>query len=77
MRDPGFSPILRSMGPVPSAQQIHTLKRRQEQLEQHVRRCRAAAERSPAPNPSLGRELDDASSVLARVRAELAQLAKR
>jgi chromosome segregation ATPase len=63
------------MGPIPSTQQqIQNLERRQEQLEERLRRCRAAAEQSPAPNPSLGREVDDMSSVLARVRAELAQL---
>ena len=72
-----FWPTLPSMGTVPPTQTIHDLKRRQEQLERHLRRCRAVAEQSKAPNPSLGRELDDTSSVLARVRAELAQLASR
>ena len=72
-----MGPTLRPMGPIPSAPQIRELQRRQEQLEQHLRRCREAAQRSKAPNPSLGREADDTSSVLARVRAELAQLVSR
>ena len=65
------------MGPIPSTQRIRDLERRREQLEEHLRRCRAAAEQGRAPNPSLGREVDDTSSVLARVRRELAQLAPR
>jgi chromosome segregation ATPase len=64
------------MGPIPQTQQIRDLQRRKEQLEAQLRRCHAAAQQSRAPNPSLGREVDDTSSVLARVRKELAQLAK-
>ena len=77
MRRQPVWPTLTAMGTVPPTQTIHDLERRREQLEQHLRRCRAVAEQSKAPNPSLGRELDDTSSVLARVRAELAQLAAR
>jgi hypothetical protein len=77
MRDAASCPTLPPMGPNPTPRQISDLRRRQEQLEQHLQRCRAAAQKSKAPNPSLGREADDASSVLARVRAELAQLGSR
>ena len=77
MRERSDCLSLPPMGPIASPHQIRDLQRRQEQLEQHLRRCRDAAKESKAPNPSLGREVDDTSSVLARVRAELAQLVSR
>ena len=40
----------------------------------HLRRCRAAADASNTPNPSLGRVLDDTTSLLAKVRSELSRL---
>lgn len=60
--------------PIPLADRIAALEQRQAQLERHLERCRAALE-SDGPNPSVGRELDDARATLAIVHAELARLA--
>ncbi|MGH2942977.1 MAG: hypothetical protein ACRDLN_09450 [Solirubrobacteraceae bacterium] len=65
------------MQPIPRAARIRALHQRQEQLERHLERCRAAVDARPAPNPSVGRELNDTSSSLAKVRGELARLASR
>lgn len=63
-----------SAGTVPASARIVALTRRRVQLERHLERCRVAAEQRPAPNPSIGRERDDAQATLASVRAELGRL---
>jgi hypothetical protein len=63
-----------AMQQIPTSERMRLLERRQEQLEVRLRRCRAAADASALPNPSLGRELNDMTSVLAKVRAELSRL---
>jgi hypothetical protein len=63
-----------AMQQIPTSERMRVLEHRQEQLEVRLRRCRAAADASALPNPSLGRELNDTSSVLAKVRAELSRL---
>jgi hypothetical protein len=65
------------MQQIPTSERMRVLERRQEQLEVRLRHCRAAADASAVPNPSLGRELNDTSSVLAKVRAELSRLQRR
>lgn len=62
------------MQQIPSSEQIRSLQRRRQQLELRLRRWQTAAAQSNAPNPSLGRLLDDASSSLAGIRGELARL---
>lgn len=51
--------------------QIHSLEQRRAQLEQRVTRYNTAMRDCNGHDPSLGRELDAASSRLAQVRAEL------
>jgi hypothetical protein len=65
------------MQQIPTSERMRVLERRQEQLEVHLQHCRAAAAATNAPNPSLGRVLDDTSSVLAKVRSELSRLERR
>jgi hypothetical protein len=62
------------MQQIPTSERMRVLEHRREQLEVHLRRCRAAADESDAPNPSLGRVLDDTTSLLAKVRSELSRL---
>ena len=54
--------------------QVRTLDARQAELEQRIERCRVAIRAAGGHNPSLGRELDAARSLLAQVHAELALL---
>jgi hypothetical protein len=70
-------PTVQEMHTIPSTARIHALHQRQQQLEQHLQRCRSAVEQRHGPNPSVGRELDDTRSVLAKVRADLAWLESR
>jgi hypothetical protein len=65
------------MQTIPSTARIRALHQRQQQLEQHLQRCRSAAEERHGPNPSVGRELDDTRAVLAKVRADIARLESR
>jgi hypothetical protein len=65
------------MQTIPRAARIRALHHRQQQLEQHLQRRGAAADEPRAPNPSVGRELDDTRAVLAKVRADLARLDSR
>lgn len=51
--------------------QVHALDDRQAQLEHRVEHYSAAVRDSDGHDPSIGRELDAASSLLAQVRAEL------
>lgn len=51
--------------------QIRSLEQRRAQLEQRVARYDSAIRDCNGHDPSLGRELDAASSRLAQVRAEL------
>lgn len=60
--------------PIPAEDRIAALEKRRVQLERHLERCRAALEHD-GPNPSIGREIDDARATLATVHAELARLA--
>jgi hypothetical protein len=62
------------MPAIPSTARARDLRAREDELRRRLQRCRAAAEGSARPNPSLGREADDVSAVLARVRKELASL---
>jgi hypothetical protein len=64
------------MPAIPSPDQAHGLRLREEELRRRLERCRDAAAMSRRPNPSLGRETDDVRAVLARVRRELALLDK-
>jgi hypothetical protein len=73
LRDAG--PPIRLRQPIPASVRTRTLQRHQQQLELRVQRCRTVAGRGEWPNPSLGRDLDDARAQLARVRAELTRLA--
>jgi hypothetical protein len=57
--------------PISAEQQARTLRLREQELQTHLRRCRAAYDVSRQPNPPLGRELDDVLAVLAKVRTEL------
>ena len=59
--------------PIPQSARIRSLLIQQRRLELHMQRCEAATV-SGTTNPSLGRELDDASAVLAKVRSELRSL---
>lgn len=52
---------------------VRALDERRTELEHRVEQYTAAVRGSNAPDPSLGRELDAASSLLAQVRAELAR----
>lgn len=54
---------------------VRSLARRQAQLERRLERYDAAIPDCNGHDPSLGRERDAASSLLAQVRAELAALA--
>jgi len=54
---------------------VRSLEQRQAQLEQRLERYDAAIPDCNGHDPSLGRERDAASSLLAQVRAELARLA--
>ena len=72
-----ISPTVPVMQTIPSAARIRALHHRRQQLEQHLQRCAAASHGRRAPNPSVGRELDDTRSVLAKVRADLARLESR
>jgi hypothetical protein len=65
------------MQQIPTSERMRVLEHRREQIEMHLRRCRAAADQSDAPNPSLGRVLDDTTSLLAKVRSELSRLERR
>jgi hypothetical protein len=65
------------MQQIPTSERMRVLERRREQLEMHLRRCRAAADKGDAPNPSLGRVLNDTTSLLAKVRSELSRLQPR
>ena len=56
--------------------QVRALDERRAQLEHRVDQYTAAVRASNGDHPSLGRELDAASSTLAQVRAELARLAR-
>jgi len=56
------------------ASQVRALDAREAELEQRIERCRAAIPAPDSHNPSLGRELDAARSLLAQVHAELALL---
>jgi outer membrane murein-binding lipoprotein Lpp len=51
---------------------VRALDARQAQLELRIERCSAAIRAANGDDPSLGRELDAATSLLAQVRAELA-----
>lgn len=53
---------------------VHALDARQAQLELCVERCSVAIRAANGHDPSIGRELDAATSRLAQVRAELALL---
>ena len=53
---------------------IRALEERRAQLERRVEHYGAAVRECDGHDPSLGRELDAASSLLAQVRAELARL---
>jgi hypothetical protein len=77
MRAPAACPNVPGMQQIPTSERMRVLERRQQQLEMHLRRCRAAADESDAPNPSLGRVLDDTTSSLAKVRSELSRLGRR
>jgi hypothetical protein len=66
-------PPVNHVQPIPPSARTRSLLIQQRRLELHMQRCEAAAV-SGATNPSLGRELDDASAVLAKVRAELRAL---
>jgi hypothetical protein len=70
-------PPIRLRQPIPASVRTRALQRRQQQLELRVQHCRTVAGRSEWPNPSFGRDLDDARSLLARVRAELTRLETR
>jgi hypothetical protein len=61
---------------IPTDAHVRTLQRQHARLERHLERCRAAVAACELPNPPLGRELDDAHALLARVRAELASLGR-
>jgi hypothetical protein len=50
------------------------LDARETQLQQHVEHCSAAIRDADGHDPSLGRELDAARSLLAQVHAESALL---
>jgi len=54
--------------------QIRALEERRAQLEDRVERYGAGVRECGGHDPSLGRELDATSSLLAQVRAELALL---
>ena len=54
--------------------QVRALNARQAQLEQSIEHDRAAIGAGDGHDPSLGRELDAARSLLAQVHAELALL---
>jgi len=62
------------MPPIPTDEHIRTLQRQRARIERHLEHCQAATAACDSPNPPLGRELDDASAALARVRAELMSL---
>jgi hypothetical protein len=61
----------------PTQVHIMVLERHQDEIEQRLQACRDRVESSDRPDPSLGRELDDAHAALAKVHAELARLAER
>lgn len=54
--------------------QARTLEARKAQLESRVEELDAAVRAGEGHDPSHGRELDDVSSLLAQVRAEIARL---
>jgi len=54
--------------------QARTLEARKAQLESRVEELDAAVRACEGHDPSHGRELDDVSSLLAQVRAEIARL---
>ena len=56
------------------ANQVRTLDAREAELDQRIEHCRAALRGPDGHNPSLGREIDAARSLLAQVHAELALL---
>ena len=53
--------------------QVRALDERRTELEHRVEQYSAAVRDSNGPDPSLGRELDAVSSLLAQVRAELSR----
>lgn len=65
------------MQPIPIDQRINALQRQRARIERRLEHCRAAVADSDAPNPPLGRELDDACASLARVQAEITSLRQR
>ena len=66
-------PPMAQLQPIPDPARIRSLLIQQRRLELHMQHCETATV-CGATNPSLGRELDDASAVLARIRAELRTL---
>ena len=77
MREPPSWRTVRGMQQIPTSERMRVLERRREQLEVRLRRCRAAADETGLPNPSLGRVLNDTRSLLAKVQIELAHLERR
>jgi hypothetical protein len=65
------------MQQIPTTERMRVLRRRQQQLETRLQRCRAAADDCDGLDPSIGRVLDDTTSLLAKVRSELSQLERR
>ena len=61
------------MQQIPTTERVRLLERRQEQLEVRLQRCREAAEECTAPNPSLGRVLDDVVPAPSTLRAGVAE----